>query len=269
VVLCAQALESVRILLNTTGPSHPDGLGNSSGVLGHYLMDHIWVGGGAAAEFPDHHGRASVSGPNRPNGIYVVRFQNTRPENRTRSFLRGYGFQGGSSTEFSFTAAGYGERYKRAVQEPTTTLRLGGFGECLPRYENHVAIDKGVVDTYGIPVLRIQMTWSENEHAMIDDMARTAAEMLEAAGGRNVKPFTVHDRECGRGIHEVGVARMGSDPRRSVLDGFQRSHDVRNLFVMDGSGFTSSACQNPTLTIMALAVRSCDHLLDEMRRGEL
>jgi choline dehydrogenase-like flavoprotein len=269
VVLCAQALESARILLNSTDRRHPDGLGNSSGALGHYLMDHIWVGGGAAAEFPDHQGRASVGGPNRPNGIYVVRFQNTRPDNRTRSFLRGYGFQGGSSTEFSFTAAGFGERYKRAVQEPTTTLRLGGFGECLPRYENHVAIDKGTFDTYGIPVLRIQMTWSENEHAMIDDMAESAAEMLEAAGGRGVKPFTVHDRECGRGIHEVGVARMGSDPRRSVLDGFQRSHDVRNLFVMDGSGFTSSACQNPTLTIMALAVRSCDHLLDEMRRGDL
>jgi choline dehydrogenase-like flavoprotein len=269
VVLCAQALESARILLNSKSGRNPAGLGNSSGALGHYLMDHIWVGGGAAAEFPDHQGRPALGGPNRPNGIYVVRFQNTRPDNRTRSFLRGYGFQGGSSTEFSFTAAGFGDRYKRAVQEPTTTLRLGGFGECLPRYENHVAIDKGVVDTYGIPVLRIQMTWSENEHAMIDDMARSGAEMLEAAGGRGVKPFTVHDRECGRGIHEVGVARMGSDPRRSVLDGFQRSHDVRNLFVMDGSGFTSSACQNPTLTIMALAVRGCDHLMQEMKKGSI
>jgi choline dehydrogenase-like flavoprotein len=269
VLLCAQALESVRILLNSADQRFPAGLANSSGSLGHYLMDHIWVGGGADGEFPDLHGTPSLDGPNRPNGIYVIRFRNTKDGPRTKAFLRGYGFQGGSQTRFSYAAAGFGEAYKRAVREPLTTLRLGGFGECLPRWENQVELDPQVVDTFGIPVLRIKMVWSENEHAMIDDMAVTAAEMLEAAGARNVKPFAHHDREPGRGIHEVGVARMGKDPRKSVLNPFQQTHDVKNLFVMDGAGFTSSACQNPTLTIMALCVRSCDNLLEQMRRGDL
>jgi len=269
VILCAQALESVRIMLNSADRRYPNGLGNSSGVLGHYLMDHIWVAGGAAGDFPDLHGTPSMNGPNRPNGIYVIRFRNTKDGPRTKNFLRGYGFQGGSSTGFNWGALGHGEAYKQSIREPVTTLRLGGFGECLPRWESYVELDPGVADTYGIPVLRIKMSWSENEHAMIDDMAVSAAEMLEASGARDVEPFTLHDREPGLGIHEVGVARMGTNPRTSVLSGFQQSHDVDNLFVMDGSGFTSSACQNPTLTIMALCVRSCDHLLEQMRHGDL
>jgi choline dehydrogenase-like flavoprotein len=149
------------------------------------------------------------------------------------------------------------------------TLALGGFGECLARWDNSVAIDPDIMDVFGIPVLRIHMSWSENERAMIADMADSAAEMLEAAGARNVRPWTVPDRMPGMGIHEVGVARMGADPKTSVLNQFQQTHDIKNLFVMDGAGFTSSACQNPTLTIMALAVRSCDFLLEEMKRGSL
>jgi choline dehydrogenase-like flavoprotein len=113
------------------------------------------------------------------------------------------------------------------------------------------------------------MTWSDNEHAMIDDMPVTAAQMLEATGAKNITPFVAHDRAPGLGIHEVGVARMGNDPKTSVLNQYQQSHDIKNLFVVDGAGFTSSACQNPTLTIMALAVRSCDYLLSEMRRGNI
>jgi choline dehydrogenase-like flavoprotein len=125
------------------------------------------------------------------------------------------------------------------------------------------------VDVYGIPVLRINMAWGENEKKMIPDMAVTAAEMLEAAGARNIRPFSVPDRVPGYGIHELGVARMGHDPKTTVLDQFQRTHDVPNLFVMDGGSFVSSACQNPTLTIMALAVRSSEHLLEEMKRGNV
>jgi choline dehydrogenase-like flavoprotein len=146
---------------------------------------------------------------------------------------------------------------------------MGGMGECLPRWENFVELDPSLADCYGIPVLRINMAWSENERAMIPDMAQTAAEMLEAAGATDIRPWTVPDRMPGMGIHEVGVARMGIDPRASVLNQFQQAHDVANLFVMDGSGFVSSACQNPTLTIMALAVRSCDYLLEQMRTGDL
>jgi len=269
VVLCAQALESVRILLNSENRQYPTGLANSSGVLGHYLMDHIWVGGGATGEFPDLPAEPTLNGPNRPNGIYIIRFRNTASGQRSKNFLRGYGFQGGGSSNFNFKALGYGEAFKQAVMQPVTTVGMGGFGECLANWDNYVELDPNVRDVFGIPVLRIHMKFGENEHAMIDDMPVSAAEMLEAAGAKNTRPFKVHDREPGRGIHEVGIARMGLDPKKSVLNPFEQTHDVPNLFVMDGSGFVSSACQNPTLTIMALALRSTDYLMREMKRGNV
>jgi choline dehydrogenase-like flavoprotein len=270
VVLCAQALESARILLNSKSHRNPGGLGNSSGVLGHYLMDHLWVAGGATGEFPGMEETPSLNGPTRPNGIYVVRFRNTKEGSRSKRFLRGYGFQGGQGTSFSFDAPGFGEEYKRAVRNPASSVRLVGFGECLPYFENFVEIDpSGQVDAFGIPILKIHMGWGDNERAMIPDMAESAAEMMEAAGAKNIRPFVQPDRVPGYGIHEVGVARMGLDKKTSVLNQYQQSHDVPNLFVMDGSGFTSGACQNPTLTIMALAVRSSDYLLAEMKRGSL
>jgi glucoside 3-dehydrogenase (cytochrome c) catalytic subunit len=269
VVLCAQALESVRILLNSANRQWPNGLANSSDVLGHYLMDHIWVGGGATGEFPDLPAKPTPDGPNRPNGIYIIRFRNTANGRRAKNFLRGYGFQGGGSANFNFKALGYGEAFKQAVIQPVTTLGMGGFGECLANWHNYVELDPNVRDVFGIPVLRIHMKFGENEHAMIDDMPGSAAQMLEAAGAKNIHPFKVHDREPGRGIHEVGVARMGLDPKKSVLNPFEQSHDVPNLFVMDGSGFVSSACQNPTLTIMALALRSTDYLMGELKRGNV
>lgn len=271
VVLCAQATESVRILLNSANARYPNGLGNSSGVLGRYLMDHIARGGGASGEFPDFPENPSVNGPNRPNGIYVPRFRNLAGQAQSKKFLRGYGFQTwGDDARPDLKAAGFGKAYKEAVMSPQPgRIMLKGFGECLPRYENYMDIDPGVKDTYGIPVVRFHMKYAENEMAMIQDMADTAAEMMEAAGAKNVVPYTVPDRLPGWGIHEVGMARMGRDPKKSALNPFQQSHDVNNLFVMDGAGFTSTACQNPTLTIMALSVRSCDHLMDEMKRGNI
>ena len=271
VVLCAQALESVRILFNSANRQYPNGLANSSGALGHYLQDHVWNGGGARGEFPDFAGTPTLNRPLRPNGFYVIRYRNTRKGPRFPNFLRGYGVQGGwgDGVAFNWSAPGFGEAYKARLREGVTTMNMGAMGECLPRRENRVEIDPGTRDIFGIPALRIHMSWSENERAMIPDMAATAAEMLEAAGARNVQPWSVPDRMPGMGIHEVGVARMGLDPKTSVLNGFQQTHDVRNLFVMDGSGFVSSGCQNPTLTIMALAVRSCDYLLDEAKKGNL
>jgi choline dehydrogenase-like flavoprotein len=270
VVLCAQALESVRVLFNSATPRFPNGVANSSGELGHYLQDHVWNGGGAEGEFPDVAGKPSLGAPKRPNGIYVIRFRNAKNGPKSKSFQRGYGFPGGwGGPDFRWSAPGFGEAFKKAMFDPVVALNLGGFGECLARRENFVEIDRDVVDVFGIPVLRINMGWTENERAMIADMAVSAAEMLEAAGARNVRPWTVTDRMPGMGIHEVGVARMGASARTSVLNQFQQTHDINNLFVMDGGGFTSSACQNPTLTIMALAVRSCDFLLGEMKRGVL
>jgi choline dehydrogenase-like flavoprotein len=270
VVLCAQALESARVLFNSRTRQHPAGLGNSSGVLGHYLMDHLWVAGGATGEFPGLGARPAPDGPNRPNGIYVIRFRNTKSGPASKGFLRGYGYQGGDRPALDLLAPGFGEAYKKAVAEPRAVVRLAGFGECLPYFENRVEIDpSGRTDAFGIPILKITMKWGDNERAMVKDMADSGAEILEAAGARNVEPYAVPDRIPGFGIHEIGVARMGTDPKKSVLNAFQQTHDVRNLFVMDGAGFPSGACQNPTLTIMALAVRSSDYLLEQMKRGEL
>lgn len=269
VVLCAQSLESVRILLNSANRQYPNGLGNSSGVLGHYLMDHVWVGGGARGEFPDLPGKLSADGPNRPCGIYVARFRNLPGGPRSKNYIRGFGYEGGGGTNFNWHAAGLGEAYKRGLKEPVTTVGIAGFGECLPRWENYVEIDPSVTDTFGIPVLRIHMRYGENEKAMIEDMRDSAAEMMEAAGAKNIRPFAFPDRVPGYAVHEVGIARMGADPKKSVLNEFEQSHDIPNLFVMDGAAFTSTACQNPTLTIMTLAARSCDHLMGEMKRGNI
>jgi choline dehydrogenase-like flavoprotein len=271
VVLCAQALESARILLNSTSEQDPNGLANRSGVLGHYLMDHLWVAGGASGEFPELAAKAkpSVDGPHRPDGIYVIRFRNPKDGPKDARFLRGYGFQGGGSTNFNWNAPGFGAEFKRSLADPVVSMGLAGFGECLPYFENYVEIDKNVVDAFGIPVLRINMAFGENEKKMIPDMAESAAEMMAAAGAKNIRPWMVMDRVPGWGIHEMGVARMGADPKKSVLNQFQQAHDVPNLFVMDAASFTSGACQNPTLTIMALALRSTDYLMGEMKKGSL
>ncbi len=268
VVLSAQALESARILLNSATTQDPGGLANSSGVLGHYLMDHLWVAGGATGELPEAAEKVVVGGPERPGGIYLVRFRNTFAQKDPR-FLRGYGFQGEGGSSMNWGAPGFGDELKKLVKDPVTTMRLVGFGECLPYFENFVEIDRDVVDAFGIPVLRIHMSWGENERKMIPDMADSAAEMLEVAGARNIQPFAHMDRIPGYGIHEMGVARMGKDPKTSVLSQYQQAWDVDNLFVMDAAGFTSGACQNPTLTIMALTVRSTDYLMEEMRKGSL
>jgi choline dehydrogenase-like flavoprotein len=273
VVLCAQALESARILLNSASEQDPAGLANRSGVLGHYLMDHLWVAGGASGEFPElaaqEKVKATADGPNRPDGTYVIRFRNTKNGPKAKDFLRGYGFQGGGSVSFNWNAPGFGGEFKRSLLDPVVSMGLAGFGECLPYYENYVELDPNVVDVFGIPVLRVNMEFKENEKKMIPDMMESAAEMMVAAGAYNIRPWMVPDRIPGWGIHEMGVARMGKNPKTSVLNQFQQAHDVPNLFVMDASSFTSGACQNPTLTIMALAVRSTDYLLGEMKKGSL
>ena len=268
VVLCAQSLESVRILLNSADRRYPAGLANSSGVLGHYLMDHI-MGGGANGEFPQYASRVDLNTPRRPAGIYVARFRNLPGSPRSKKFLRGYGYEGGGGrVGINLRAAGFGNAYKQAVSEGRCRIGIGGFGECLARWENYVEIDPDLKDAFGIPVLRIHMTYGDNELAMVQDMADSAAEMLEAAGGKSVRSH-VRPSQPGWAIHEVGIARMGNDPRKSVLNRFQQTHDVKNVFVCDGAGFTSTACQNPTLTIMTLCVRSMDYLMQEMKRGNV
>jgi len=267
VVLCAQALESTRILLNSSTREHPNGLGNSSGMLGHYLMDHA-VGGGASGTFEGLKTLPNANPPHRPNGIYLVRFRNTPNEGKNPRFIRGYGFQGGSMPEFNLDAPGIGAEYKRAVKLGIYPVSLGAFGESLANFENFCAIDPALKDAWGVPALRISMAHGKNESALMHDAGMTAAEMLEAAGAKNIRVTTGTDMP-GMAVHEVGTARMGNNPKTSVLNAFCQSHDVSNLVVADGSCFVSSACQNPTLTMMALSVRACDRLLERFKRNEV
>jgi choline dehydrogenase-like flavoprotein len=267
VILCAQSQESVRILLNSATPQHSNGLANSSGVLGHYLTAHVRSGGGGG-EFPAFGATPSLGAPVKPLGIYIARFRNLRNDPPYKKFLRGFGYEGESSTEFNWDAPGFGEAYKKALHEPRTSIDITGFGEVLPRWDNFVELDPNVKDVYGIPVLKIHMSDSENERAMIKDMGDSAGEMLEAAGAKNIRTYA-HPSAPRWALHEAGIARMGADPKKSVLNQFQQTHDVKNLFVMDASGFTSNPCQNPTLTIMALCVRSCDYLMSELKRNSL
>jgi choline dehydrogenase-like flavoprotein len=268
VVLCASTLESTRIMLNSRSGKYPAGIANSSGALGHYLMDHV-MGGGAGGMLPMlDKSSAPVSSARRPNGIYVPRFQNVTDKNP--GFLRGYGYQGGAGVEkwgHANNVPGFGPAFKQRVKDARSwNFRFGGFAECLPRFENFVALDKSKVDAWGIPVLHISMAFGDNEKKLVDDMSDRAAEMLEAAGAENVRKWA-RPSIPGLGIHEVVTARMGNDPKTSVLNRWQQAHEVPNLFVMDGSAYPSSACQNPTLTIMALASRACDYLVDQMKRG--
>jgi choline dehydrogenase-like flavoprotein len=269
VILCAQAQESVRILLNSATTLHSNGLANSSGVLGHYLTAHVRSAGGSG-EFPSFGSKPSVEGggPHKPLGIYIARFRNLKNAPPYKKFLRGFGYEGESSTEFNWGAPGFGAAYKKALLEPRNTIHITGFGEVLPRWENFVELDPSVKDIYGIPVLKIHMSDGENERAMIHDMGDSAGEMLEAAGAKNIRTYA-HPSAPRWALHEAGIARMGSDPTKSVLNQFQQTHDVKNLFVMDASGFTCNPCQNPTLTIMSLAVRSCDFLMSELKRNAL
>jgi choline dehydrogenase-like flavoprotein len=207
---------------------------------------------------------------NRPNGIYVARFRNL--EDRHPDFLRGYGYQGGADVpkwEHAFALGGFGKDFKRRVRtDRRWRASFWGFGECLPRVENHVRLDDEKRDAWGIPALHISMTFGDNETRMCKDMSEQAAIMLEAAGARNVSPIN-QPSTPGGGIHEVGTARMGNDPRTSFVNRWQQAHEVSNLFLMDGSVYPSSACQNPTITIMALAARACDYLVEEFRRGNV
>ncbi len=267
VILCAQALESTRILLNSKTQDYPAGLANSSGMLGRFLMDHA-VGAGASGELPDMEFKKSASEPNRPNGIYVIRFRNVKGGPRHPRFIRGYGFQGGAAPNYAFDAEGFGASYKSAVKKGVYGIHLGGFGESLARMDNYCEIDPALKDAWGIPALRISMTHGSNEAAMMEDAAVTAAEMLEEAGARNIK-LNAKLAMPGMAIHELGTARMGDDPKKSVLNAYNQAHDIKNLFLFDGASFVSSGCQNPTLTMMAITVRACDRLTERFKKNEV
>ena len=267
IFLCASALESARILLNSTTSEFPNGLANSSGELGHNLMDHV-KGGGATAIIPGNENHVVIG--RRPNGIYVPRFRNVKTNQK--EFLRGYGFEGGGHREGwqrGILQTGFGTDFKRSLSQPGPwRFSFQGYGECLPSHANYVELDKEKVDAWGIPVLKIHCAWGDNERAIRTDMAATAAEMLASAGARQIQPF-IDDDPPGFSIHEMGTARMGRDPKSSVLNSFNQAHDVKNLFVTDGAAMVSSSCVNPSLTYMALTARACDYAVRQIRSGEI
>jgi len=268
IFLNASTLGSTFILLNSVSDRFPNGMGNGSGQLGHNLMDHQYRAGadGEIDGFDDKYyiGR-------RPNGIYIPRFRNIGNDKRT-DFIRGYGYQGSASREDwtrGVKELSFGEELKNALTKPGGwRLGITGFGECLPYYENQVKLDTSKKDAFGLPVLSMDAEWKENEKIMRKDMIVAAAEMLEASGFKNVRTFDAPNN-MGLGIHEMGTARMGKDPKTSVLNKWNQLHEVPNVFVTDGSAMTSSACQNPSLTYMALTARAADHAVSELKKRNI
>ena len=276
VFLNASTLATTRILLNSKSARFPNGLANSSGVVGQNLMDHHFQVG-ARGDIPglkEHYYQG-----NRPNGIYIPRFRNLGDARTKRSdYIRGYGYQGGASRSGwgrGGAQPGFGVQLKRSLREPGDwSMGITGFAECLPRPDNVVTLGDRK-DEYGIPILKIDCSWGPNELAMRKDIAAAAAEMLEAAGCRNVTTYDNYKgdgkigAEPGLGIHEMGTARMGRDPKTSVLNAYNQAHDVPNLFVTDGSAMTSSSCVNPSITYMALTARACDYAVKEVKAGRI
>ena len=267
IFLCASTFGSAFILMNSTSSRFPNGFGNDSGELGCNIMDHhLQVGASASVEgFED---RYYIG--NRPNGIYIPRFVNIGKDKR--GYLRGFGYQGGASRSGwtrMMNDNTLGADLKRKVATPGQwRFYLGGFGEILPYHENRVTLDRTRKDKHGLPVLNFDATIRENEQKMRLDMVAEAATMLEAGGYKEIRTF---DRgySMGLGIHEMGTARMGRDPKTSVLNAWNQVHACKNVYVTDGSCMTSSACQNPSLTYMALTARAANHAVDELKRNNI
>ncbi len=270
IIFCnASALGSTFILMNSKSDRFPNGLGNDSGELGHNLMDHHFRVGASGTY--DGFGDRYYSG-RRANGIYIPRFRNLNAATKQKDFVRGYGYQGGASrTNWarSVKELGFGAKFKDDMIEPGPwRFGMTGFGECLPYHENHVTLNEDVRDMYGQPTLTFDAEWKENELKMREDMVQQAVETLEAAGLKNVRPAT-QGSAPGQGIHEMGTARMGRDPKTSVLNGYNQVHACKNVFVTDGAAMTSAACQNPSLTYMALTARAANYAVQELKKMNL
>ena len=268
IFLCASAMNSAWIMLNSTSTRFPNGFGNDSDQVGRNIMDHH-LGVGAAAQAPGYEDMY-YSG-RRPNGLYIPRFRNLGDAASKRTdYLRGFGYQGGAGRpNWDRPAPGFGAERKAALSQPGPwQVRLGGFGEMLPSAANRMTLNHAMKDRHGLPTITFNVGLGENERAMRKDMKTAAAEILEAAGFTNVRELD-GDYGPGLGIHEMGTARMGRDPKTSVLNAHNQVHACRNVYVTDGAAMTSSSCVNPSLTYMALTARAVDHAVDARRRGEL
>jgi choline dehydrogenase-like flavoprotein len=268
--LNASTIATAALLLNSVSSQFPTGLGNSSGQVGHNLMDHF-TGTGAQGEF-DGFQDQYYSG-RRPAGIYIPRFRNLDAATMRKDYTRGFGFQGiGARLDWqdrSATLPGFGKDFKRSLLRPGPWyVWLGAWAETLPYFENKIMLDTDKKDAWGLPLVRISSEYHANEEAMRKDILASAEEMLQTTGFKNIHSYS-HADPAGTAVHEMGTARMGKDPRTSVLNAFNQMHDVKNVFITDGSCMTSSGCQNPSLTYMALTARACDFAVTELKKGNL
>jgi choline dehydrogenase-like flavoprotein len=264
IFLNASTINSAWILMNSATDIWPGGLGSSSGELGHNLMDHH-LGAGASGSVEGYEDKYTYG--RRANGIYIPRYRNLNDDKR--DYIRGFGYQGSAGRERwsrNIPELSIGADFKDALSEPGSwTMGMGGFGETLPYHENRVYLDKNKKDKWGLPLPVIDAVVRDNELKMRVDMINDAKEMLEAAGVKNVKTYN-SEAVLGKGIHEMGTARMGTNPKNSVLNKWNQVWDATNVYVTDGAAMTSSACQNPSLTYMALTARAADHAVSELKK---
>lgn len=261
----ASTINTALILLNSTSSRFPNGLGNDSGVLGHYLMDHNYRGR-VTGEYSGL-GDKYYSG-RRPTGVYLPRFRNVGKD-RQKAFVRGYAYacSGLRANWWEGVSGGdFGAEFKESLTKPGPwRFYMGGMGEMLPEYQNKVSLNNDVTDDWGIPTLNISCEFGPNEDAMTKDILESAAEMMEQAGMKIISKRDSKEAP-GAAIHEMGTARMGNDPKSSILNKWNQMHAVSNVFVTDGACMTSSACQNPSLTYMALTARACDYAVNELKK---
>ena len=269
VFLCASSMASTAILMQSKSDRFPNGMGNDSGELGHNIMDHQ-LGSGAYGKYDGFEDQYYTG--RRPNGFYIPRFRNLGKKSSTVDFLRGYGYQGGAGrgnwTE-AVSELAYGKDFKKGILEAGAwSLGMTGFGEVLPYHENKMFLNYDKLDQHGLPTIVFDAEFKENERIMKEDWKVQAAEMLEDAGFKEVAIFD-SNAPIGKGIHEMGTARMGKDPKTSVLNKHNQVHSVPNVFVTDGACMTSSANQNPSLTYMALTARAANHAVAELKKQNL
>jgi choline dehydrogenase-like flavoprotein len=266
--LCASTIGSTQILMNSKSEFFPNGLANSSGTLGHYLMDHT-LGMSGMGLFLDN--MDSYYHGNRPTGLYIPRFRNLDGQDEDADFVRGYGYQTAllrTDWQMNFNSKGFGADYKDSMRKPGPWIFvLAGFTECLPQKSNRMYLDPNKKDSFGMPQVAFEFRWSDNEYKLRKDASVHAERLLKAAGAVYSLPAGDEMSMPGEGIHEMGTARMGDDPRESVLNNYNQAHDVPNLFVTDGSFMTSASCVNPSLTYMAFTARACDYAVKQLAEG--
>jgi choline dehydrogenase-like flavoprotein len=265
----ASTIATAGLLLNSTSSRFPNGFGNDSGQVGHNLMDHHSSSGASGTHdgFKDQYYKGR-----RPCGFLIPRYRNLKG-NEGLNFKRGYNIQGdGERQEWqdkSQATQGFGRSFKEQLVTPGPwTIWMAGWGECLPYFDNQVTLDAEKKDKWGLPLLKIDFSFRDNELSMMDDIQTTSAEMLESAGFKEVNTFN-YKSPGGSTVHEMGTARMGRDPKTSVLNKYNQVHSAKNVFITDGSCMTSSACQSPSLTYMALTARACHFAFEQLKAGKL